>query len=565
MPRDRRLDSLRARFTTILLAAALALPVAAAWAGKGQVEPDTTLDRQGGQMWPDADVTPGARGSRVYFNAFTVQNGGYGAHGLTTNPNLATLETQRQGWPGQVAAMLGVWKDCNRDGYVGWGDNGLFEYRVELLRGDASVCPAVDPGPVPSGAASHDYVTTHNDGQWVHELIPLGPDVRPAHLPDVNPYDLNDNDARVWADWGRPGDAPPATRCHVVFVPAGTYSTTGGMLAYVDCLDDHLVTDLWNALVAGAGGDDLGLGQLSFKDAPRDQGSSDSTLNRPNPWGRPGDASHAEAFDCAQPQVARAKVPGTAHEVGASRPSTSPAVRPDGSVAGTLNATATALDDCDRGDNRGEWEHQPSALPYGLEDPGIRNSAGPRDASDFPMSYSEGQRPAGLLTPAQLGRSTPKDQGTRAYDSEGMWLSGTRVVEDRNPYASRASAREGAFAPVQYVTAYAYVGPAAVSKYGLVLNPTGQSGAYGSEACGGVTGAGAPPRGGWRCDPAEWSRACAQAYTCLGSIAGRADVDISVQVGHPYQLRDVDCYDGSAGVLREQGVSWGLLSGTRCE
>ena len=547
-----------------LVASASVLPLAAAaWSAKGQVEPDTRLDRDSGFTWHSADVSPGARGNRVYFNAFTVQNGGYGAHGLTVNPNSGALATQRQAWPGQMAALLGVWKDCNRDGFVGLGDNGLFEYRAELLLGDVGVCPVSDPGPVPPGAASHDYRATHNDGQWVREFLPLGPAARPAHLPDANPFDVNDNDARVWADWNGPGEAPPATRCNLVFVPAGTYSSTGGMLAYADCLTDFTVTDAWNAAVALAGGDDLGLGQLSFKDAPRDQGDSRSVLNRPNPWGRPGDAAFAEAFDCSGGQLARQKVPGTTHEVGVSRPR-APTANAGGSVAGTLNATATALDDCDRSDNEGEWEHAPGAAPYGLEDEGIRNGAGPRDVSDFPMAYSEGQRPAGVLTPQQLGRATPKDGGTRAYDSEGVWLSGTRVAEDRNPYVNRASARGGAAMPVQVVTAYAFVSGAAVSKHGLVLSPGGVTGKYGAEACGVGIGPGAPARGGWVCDPAQWSHACALTYTCLGTIAGRSDVDITVQVGQAYQLRDVDCYDGSAGALREQGVSWGVLTATGC-
>lgn len=551
---------MRRHLAIVLVATALAAPLAAAWAGKGQVEPDTALDRSGGFAWLDADVTPGARGNRLYFNAFTVQNGGYGAHGFTINPNFATLETQKQGWPGQVAAMLGVWKDCNRDGYVGMGDNGLFEYRAELLMGDASVCPVSDPGPVPRDATSHSYVPTHNDGQWVREFLPLGPDERPAHLPDVNPFDLNDNEARVWADWNKPGDLPPGTRCNLVFVPQGTYSTTGGMLAYADCLDDFAVTDVWNAYAP----DGTPAGQLTFNDAPRDQGRSASALNRPNPWGRPEDASFAQAFDCAQPQAAHQKVPGTTHEVGVSRPRSSPTVGTSGSVAGTLNATATAMDDCDRSDNDGEWEAQPAAAPYGLEDAGIRNSAGPKDQSDFPLAYSEGQRPAGALTPSQLGRADPKDQGTRAYDSEGLWLSGTRVAEDRNPYVNRASVRGNAAMPVQYVTAYAYVGGAAVSAYSLRLNPTGATGAYGTESCGSTIGPGAAPRNGWQCDPTRWSHACASTYTCIGSIAGRADVDVSVDVGHAYQIRDVDCYDASAAPLREQGLTWGVLTATGC-
>lgn len=553
-------------FLVTLVVATLATPAALAWSAKGQSEPDTTPDQEDGYMWLDADLTRGARGNRVYFNAFTVQNTGYGLHGITTNPNSGAAQTAHPNWPGQLAALLGVWKDCNGDGFVGLGDNALFEYRSELLLGKTDVCPVSDPGPVPTGSfgsegarQSHYYPVTHNDGVWVREFIPLGPSGTAAASRDANPFDLQDNGARVWADWGVPGALPPGTRCSVVFVPEGTYSSTGGFLEYVDCLDSFFVTDTWNDGVALVGGDDLGAGQMSFRDQPRDQERSASNLNRANPWGRPGDSAAVTAFDCSSGQLAHQKAPAVAHEFGVPRPGGLPTVNPSGSIAGTLNETGTAFDDCDRSDNKGEWEHQAAAAPYGLEDPGIVNQVGDKIESDFPMSYSEGQRPV-LAQTAALGRAAPKDGGLRAWDSEGHWISGTRIAEDRNPYASRANVRGSATEPIIHTTAYAFVSPQAVSDHRITLNSGGITGAYGAESCQGTSSG---SRNGWNCDPNAWTSPCAAHYTCIGPVAGQS-IDVSVKVGQAYQLRDVDCYDHSAGPLRAEGISWGTLSGTAC-
>lgn len=549
-----------------ILAVALISPAATAWSGKGQVEPDTTEDRTDGYMWPDTDTTTAVRGTRVYFNAFTVQNTGYGLHGFTINPNVGSLGTAHSNWPGQIAALLGVWKDCNNDGFIGWGDNALFEYRSTLLtlpnvNGQivgASICPASDPGVPPKGAESHFFPLVHNDGQWVHEFLPIGPAAERSAGTDLNPYDLEDNDARVWADWGKPGDLPPTTRCSVVFVPRGSYSSTGGFLAYVDCVPGFLVTDVWNEAVGSSVGDATPLGQLSFRDSPRDPSSSSSILNRPNPWGRPSDASAVSAFDCSSPQLAHQRVPNTGYEFGVSRPRGAPSVNSGGSIGGTVNETATAMDDCDRSDNQGEWEHQAGAAPYGLEDSGITNQVGAKVRSDFPMAYSAGQRPVPANGPTPLGRATPKDLGTRAWDSEGLWLSGPRYAEDRNPYVRRdgLTLTETAVA----TTAYAFVGADADARLGLDFNPTNALGTYGSKNCFTSTSG---VRTGWQCDPNLWPP-CGAHYTCSGTIGGLASVDISVKVGQAYQLQDVDCYDQSTTHLRNEGVHWGALTQTTC-
>src|SRR5438552_145953 len=197
------------RVMTLALAAMLAIPaaLAAGWAGKGQYEPDTSFDTPS-YMWANPDVsaqpTTGGGLNAVYFNTYTQQNTGYSTHGFDLSANLATVKLERQSWPGNLAALLGVWKDCNKDSYIGLGDQGLLEYRSELLL-DTSVCPPITSGQAPpSSPASASWNWTgalvHNDGIWVREFIAIGPESRSGANPltsDANPYDISDNAARA--------------------------------------------------------------------------------------------------------------------------------------------------------------------------------------------------------------------------------------------------------------------------------------------------------------------------------------------------------------------------------
>jgi hypothetical protein len=40
---------------------------------------------------------------------------------------------------------------------------------------------------------------------------------------------------------------------------------------------------------------------------------------------------------------------------------------------------------------------------------------------------------------------------------------------------------------------------------------------------------------------------------------------ISVTPGAPFNLRDIDCYDQSAEPLRQNGVQYGVFTGTACD
>lgn len=532
---------MRSHIVIILLVAIAATPlVNASWAGRGQIEPDTSLDRTEGWMWTNPDTTKGTTiGHKVYFNAFTIQNTAYSTHGVSNNENFATVGSEHPSWPGNMAALLGVWTDCNSDGYIGFGDNALFEYRSELLL-DTSVCPA------------STAKLTHNDGKWVDEFVAIGGETQ---VVDQNPYDITDNSARVWADWGRPTDPPQLIKCNAGFPPEGTTHSTGGLLRTVDCFDSYSATKAFD-IVADS---NTQTAPYSFSDSPENQTQSKSQLNKPNPWGEQGTAPAATVWDCnSAPLVQRSNFV-TTHQV--SAPKVPPTLNTAGTAQSTTEAAVDGLIDCDpTNDVSGnQFSYQIANTPYSPDKAGVWDASGAKIMSDFPMAYNEGKRPT--TTGSLLGARDSLDQGVRMQSSDGQWISSTRISEDKNPYTARANllTLQNPIAPVQYVTAYAFVSPLAVSTYGLIVNPSANKvGIYGFEKCGGATFG---IVNGWDCDSTHW--VCSGAYDCTGPANG-GTVDMSVNVGQQYNLRDVDCYDNSVTAARSLGVSYGILTGTSC-
>lgn len=113
-------------------------------------------------MWRDAPLDPAAR--RVYFSA----------NWLPLHPG-GPLPTHA------LVAYFGVWLDCNGDGYVGSAAIAAETYPSRLLT-DARRCPLSSP---------------HHVEGVVTEFLWIGP----------GSNGLADDAARVWMDWGRPGEA----------------------------------------------------------------------------------------------------------------------------------------------------------------------------------------------------------------------------------------------------------------------------------------------------------------------------------------------------------------------
>lgn len=566
---------MRNQLGLLMITLLVAAPVASAtWYAKGTYEPDTTLD-SASFMRTTADISAtNANGDMVgkerlvYFNAFQGAYLGYVAGVPTqTSPNVAggaaaPVRTSVHTYPTTFYAMLGAWKDCNADGYVGLGEQGAWEYRAELLTAfTTNICK---PGSVPlqtSGASAGRPVKNtpfpHNDGTWIHEFIPVGWDQPPTGSNsnfDSNPVNINDSASRVWGDWNKP-DAPPGGTCYVRPHPRGTFHTSGNLIDYADC---------------------FGSGRINQQGAAL--GATWTTIKSvKNPWGEESDAAIVSPWDCSQGTTKVEVTNGNTRifVTNLSQPSTSPSPNSAGSVAGTMNATGAGTDQCNRSTLNDGYSHNGATLgtvPYGTEGDVI-NTPQARNQPDHMMYYSEGQRPAptlGALPGHKYGDADPTATGATTfapvvgYGVDGFWVGNAVTAASRNPFFTRDALGNFGAQPVTYTSFYASIGVAAKASYNLKM-PSAAVGVYGSVACPTIgVGQGVGPTN-WQCNPNNWWKdANGQDVNPKVAISGVPDITVGPVVGATYQLRDVDCYDYSAQPGRGNGVSYGTLTGTRC-
>lgn len=222
-----------------------------AWGGFSQAyEPNT--------MWDTAGYMPQQSNSaaveKIYFNGLIVKDSV-----AALNPyEVQVADGNVLGPEGYFfAAVLGYWRDCNGDDYIGAknvpASMGNFEvYPRDAYEIDTSICPLGSPyNPV-------NRITGDPDG-WIDEFRWVGPGggwdsyeqqvwARVcANPPSVikkvecavgvtsgDPNGVTDNRSKVWADWGHPGFN------HIPFQgltgghPPGTYQDSDGTLRYVD-------------------------------------------------------------------------------------------------------------------------------------------------------------------------------------------------------------------------------------------------------------------------------------------------------------------------------------------
>ena len=551
---------MRVRFSIVLVAVLLAFPSAfAAWGAKGDLEPSTLLDKDG-YMFNDANQ---AAVNKVYFNGWLAQQPCYdgclsysGVATITSfNPNLASQRTSVMAAPSMAYAMLGVWRDCNKDGYVGYGDQGLFEYPVQVPGVDTTLCPVV---PVPT-AIEPNAMPPHNDGGLVREFLPIGWNSQPVNQPcrapyaacqDVDPFNVADNGARVWQDFGKPG-ALPGNLCYVRPQPHGTFHSVGSIQSYADCFLQNRI----NETVRSAG---LGPAYEANRGTDCEHSSVIGTYHAGcNPWGEASQDAYVDAFDCNQQTPGPYVAPAKAWTVNVSQPHSQPRVNREGSVAGTLNETWGDFDDCreNNEDNTAARTADPN-VPYATEGDTL-NTNGKRYTHDNVMIYQERKRPA----PPQpvfgaFSRQGSGDLGLGTTREADFWQGRGVMLASRNPYVARDSLAPAA---VTYATFYASISSAAISKYSL--QTPGVTGVYGSQACGTSIGAGQPDRNSWGCDPAVWwpGSQCVEIGGDCPMIDGKATAAF-VRVGQTYQFRDVDCFDTATQTMRENGLTYHALA-----
>lgn len=531
---------MKSKLVMLALAAAMVVPPlsAAGWAGKGAAEPDTAQDVSGGWMFTNPDWSASAV-RKVYFNGIMGQEFGYlPSVGSSVNPNVATLGTAHPTYPYRARAILGVWKDCNKDSYMGAGDNALFEYRSELLLDavlGASICPPTAiPATRPAG-----WFPPHNDGEWVREFISIGYDNRAnAQLPDANIFNVNDRGSRVWADDDLPG-SPPSGTCYTTAHPRGTYQSVGGVVNLLDCYARGRVD---------ATGSALGPAWTTIK------GTN-------NPWGAENGGSMVTVWDCASAPVTSQSVANV--DVAVRSPQV-PTVSTSGSLAGTANATGSGLTPgCTPNyqSNRTNPGQSIAHAPYSTETDQVNNEVFTKIQPEFTLYYTEGSRPGGAL-----GRGQPDDAGLgQPVYSRGFWGETSVRAASRNPYVDRNNV---AIAPVTIETFYAYVSPTAVAEFQLTLPKGSAVGVYGFEACGSSIGT-SVVKNGWACSRAAWYPAGPDSIPRDLSL-GTDPTDptkahpVGRFVGDPYNMRDIDCYDESVKALRDLEIGYGVLSNTAC-
>lgn len=518
-------------------------------------------------MWPDAYAGPE---DRVYFHAWQ-------AIGQTSqSPNAALLGTTLVFPVVHHRAMLGIWRDCDRDGYVGHAELGLQDYAAALA--DPAVCPV----------GSHQ-----NDGTWVSEMIGIGmvdpcehepPEVRARECPTGNPTEpivgafaphdrvLYSEETYVWGDVGAPGSVPRA-ECAVAPAPRGTTSGTGPLLRWADCQEGYRVELLLG--LAGQPTPDVAFPVTLF-------GAPDG---RPGLLQQGSGAPAFEAWDCSAERRAvpaplgidevvlhdstegrltgpmfplvvtgytfedddgdastggNMRIPLSADGEGNLLFVPTPAPRdvdPTGSWWDAAEATGDGVrGDCDPRTRSYAQARHPGHL---VEDGDHLVPAARKDRASLTFTFYDGHRGFNRNVDPYTGENAPADGGLmllrhgRGGDGP-LWSALESTTQD--PQVLQRG--DVAAAPPSHFTYYARVGPDVVSKWSLKL-PTASPGAYGSDNCGSTWSG---QRHGWVCDPAAWWKDDAghdvRPRYAQGEPIGRVP-------GDPYDLRDVDCYDGS--------------------
>lgn len=596
----------RLTLAVVVTAALLTLPLGAAeWTGRGFYEPDTARDETSNGIFLTPDVDPNPNTKKVYFSAFSAY------YVLTPNHNVGTVGSNIMVYPTNMHAILGVWKDCNKDGYIGLPEGVAWDY-LSVLLVDTSVCPATDPG----DHNATGFAPVHNDGTWVREFIPVGPDYETGGADqgaewqnNTNHYNIADEAARIWGDWGLPEDAAKAS-CPVNPRPQGTYQSTGGFLRFTDCLANWRITGTFNTVAHLAGQD-----SLAFDDAPQERpDQSASPLNQPNPWGQEDDASLVTAYDCnADPVVVEdplgpqtvadptggqltgdgpTAIFGEDGELTAELGETfvtympgAPGVNPAGSAAGTVNETVEegamatgGLDQagsdfvftggagatCDRDDDSDAGWSQGYAHIYGVDEAPFEGTTPKRSQTDVYYGFTEGNPEGTALTtdeaPGCLDDEIPET--CAPIEDEDMPYRGW--PDDLGLAVDQLSFGSGTWfgAPGYIASRNPYVNRDDLTPWGGVyfttyayVNPNlglslpGVVGTYGSPHCTGTT----EITGGYWCSADKW---------WLNPDGSSLKTDWMVLPGQPYNLIDFDCYDASP--VKNSPANTGLIGAYQC-
>lgn len=544
----------------------------------GGQEPSTGYDISS-LMFPE----PSLSGGKIYFQAFQ------SVDQLTVNPNVAATDSRLLP-PGAVAhrAMLGHWRDCNQDGYVGLAESAIQDYSAALLL-DLTTCPTGTP---------------YNDGQWVSEMIGIGM-VDPCEMPEhraevacagVDAFHPNERvfyapGTMVWGDVGEPGGIPPG-ECPVEFAPTTT-SGTGALLGHVDCQDGRRVAVAVNAV------DEDGSRGLRFEDEDHPERSS-SLLNVFFPvslFGGPQGAGILEAdtgapsatvWDCSERKAVDIKDPTGLGRVTVTDPSGNSLTGPqptlpvvgvvtlfanDDENGATPGTRTVAFADAEGSifwvpmpapsvdDPTGSWWDAAEAAadgPAGDCTSASRSALRPaylapivesgepqvdsarKDRTSFAFTFYDGHRGLNERVDFALGSNATSDGGLlymrHGRGGDGPLWSADAASANEPQLVTRGSL---AVSSASFWTYYATIGTDALTTGFDIPGPV-IGNVYGGEVCGSQT---TGVHGGWLCDASLWWRDALGRDVRPRYAHGEAYAPVP---GQRYHLRDVDCYDGHA-------------------
>ncbi len=591
-----------------LVAASLLVPSGlATWGSYGSSEPDNSYDAHDGYMWTDA---PGAETGHVYFNVYTAYALGQG----NVAPNSASLGG-RTGviGPGTWQALLGVWADCNQDGYVGLADGALLEYRAEASAAagfpvDTNLCPPVPDTPENAGAI-------HNNGGWITELIPIAPATDAAGGPvtsdmgNVTNYRLIlDPAVKMWGDLRYEpkrlaAEPPTSDSCHQVstLFGKGQTSHTGGMIQHVECLESLFLPTPHDVYEAGVANDPSGVvatlpdpHSLYADGGPADVGTFGTDQScKTGPNGEAGGAEPCQygsnsvvsgEQDCSSAPLVDLGAADPVYQVlfngalqgSGPRAPGSVQTNPQGSVAATANETIeeSALDDCNSGDDSGrdvygiaEVDGPDSVKVTGKQSAdmdfrfdGTLDSPQARGA----CSSQTAIQTANFLVGGLVGNLNEVDGDPAVVPAVACGAPSSLGVPADATLYSNDMWWAGAYysdnhppLPVDRNTLQASSDAFPADYYTFYasvgasgLRTPGGVGQYGAERCVNGVGRNAGVQYGWDCDPANWN---------LDPTTGAKQDDAARDgtVGDSYNLRDVECYDMTvvAGNAAFEGTS----------
>jgi hypothetical protein len=521
----------------------LASTALASWRGYAGQEPDNQYDADGRFMFLDA---PEGDRDHVYLNVFATFEGGLGF-------GSSTLGSRMEPTPQvEFDAVLGVWADCNHDGYIGFADGAMREYRAELSAEagfpvDAALCPELPDKPAYQGQV-------HNDGSWITEMIPIG-----TAKPKLNARYLQDADARIWGDNLAPvtPDAPPqpdgCAQTSYTLAP-GEAHHTGGLLHHADCLDGNAPSHAHQRVVAlepalGAVPDPQSLytgGPADAKTFGDDEGAQRSFVSGEQDCSAQpvlGVQAVADALAARWPSSTGAPYPFTPGQFDGSgvRAPRVPTVSPGGNVPGTVNETVeeSPLDDCKASDDSGHDF-------YGLVESGSQVATDHKTHAQLNFRFLQFNNRYGCDGASHYACGTPNDAGmpeianyvglatSGDYWYGGGYLPATPDLVGATGVDRATFALSPDVSPADVWTFHGLV------TLGDVRTPG--SGTYGDPWCTSGIGRNAGTQHGWECDPAQWT---------------------GTPVGETYNLRDVDCYDNTVVSARSGASPTGADVGAR--